>query len=426
VERVARRLHRHAVWDLALLAVPPLGVGLYALFSLAASGALGLSASALLGAAALAAAALLVAVHSIGKAPSIARAARLVDLKVRGQERFVTIATVDPTVYPEPLVARLDAEASALASRLRLRADFPYRPKRSGIVSLAASLLALAIFQILFSRFAASGRVDPAALSPETETAGELLWLDRSEEARRLLERLRDPGLSPGERKQLMERLREQLAQERGLSEQEKAAASEYLNRLERDLSEGSGGETERRERGAGGIESNVPGEAKGAETKSASGGSADQRGTEKGGEPSEAKADAENKAGEPRRPSEADKAGQSPRAGEQKAKGEAPGARRGEGAGGIGQPEETKQTPPPDRFYPFGHGEKGLKGAGYVTVELPEAEDASQGGSGKEVERKGRRSRVPASNAPLPPAAGPEAARERQPVPLEYRNIIR
>lgn len=422
LERVARRLHRHEVWDLALLVVPPVGAALYVLFSLAIAGYLGLAESAAVGAATLAGAALVLGLTSIRKAPSVRHAARLIDLRVRGQERFLTVATVDPAGHPEPLLARLKAEASALASRLRLQADFPYRPKRSSLLSLAASFLALAVFQLLLPHFGPSG--PPAARKAERRQ--ELLSFDRADGMRKLFERLRDPALSLAEKKELIEKLRDQLAREAGWSEQEKALARERLEQPERDLSQG-GGQAERQDRGAGGIESNLPEESKGDQRKSGSGGSGEELGaTEKSGKQrNEKTTNAEGQGQEPK-PSEADKGGRSPQEGERKTKGEAPGVKRGEGAGGAGQPDQMPQSPPPDRFYPAGQGERRLKGAGYVTVELPEAEEASHGGSGKEIERKIRRPRVPVGNAPLPPAAGPEAAREKQPLPLEYRDIIR
>jgi hypothetical protein len=99
------------------------------------------------------------------------------------------------------------------------------------------------------------------------------------------------------------------------------------------------------------------------------------------------------------------------------------------EGAGRDRASEEPPQgAPPADRFYRAGEGKDGIKGARYVTVQLPEevAADA-KGESMPTKESKGNRigAKVPVSNVPLP-AHVPNAPTEKQQVPIEYRGIIR
>ena len=99
------------------------------------------------------------------------------------------------------------------------------------------------------------------------------------------------------------------------------------------------------------------------------------------------------------------------------------------EGNGKNQSSEEPPQgAPPSERFYKTGEGKEGLKGARYVTVQLPEDVAAeSKGESAVAKESKGGRARpqVPVSNAPLA-AHVPNAPSEKQQMPIEYRGIIR
>jgi hypothetical protein len=91
---------------------------------------------------------------------------------------------------------------------------------------------------------------------------------------------------------------------------------------------------------------------------------------------------------------------------------------------------EEIPQgAPPAERYYKPGEGEhQGMKGAGYVTVQLPEELAADGKGGGRNKQSKGGKtpsSQVPVSNVPLPKHM-PDAPAEKQQMPLEYRGIIR
>ena len=98
----------------------------------------------------------------------------------------------------------------------------------------------------------------------------------------------------------------------------------------------------------------------------------------------------------------------------------------------GSGKNQASEQppqgAPPSERFYKTGEGKDGLKGARYVTVQLPEEVAAeSKGESAATKESKGGRARpqVPVSNTPLA-AHVPNAPSEKQQMPIEYRGIIR
>jgi hypothetical protein len=99
----------------------------------------------------------------------------------------------------------------------------------------------------------------------------------------------------------------------------------------------------------------------------------------------------------------------------------------------GAGKQQASDQPPPQgvspaDRLYPSGEGKQGLQGAGYVTVQLPEeiAADGKFESRPSKDSKSGRsRSQIPVSNVPLP-AHIPNAASEKQQLPIEYRGMIR
>ncbi len=99
----------------------------------------------------------------------------------------------------------------------------------------------------------------------------------------------------------------------------------------------------------------------------------------------------------------------------------------------GAGIHQASEQPPPQgvhpaDRLYPSGEGKQGLQGTGYVTVQLPE-EIAADGKFESRPSKDGKngrsRSQIPVSNVPLP-AHVPNAASEKQELPIEYRGMIR
>ena len=95
----------------------------------------------------------------------------------------------------------------------------------------------------------------------------------------------------------------------------------------------------------------------------------------------------------------------------------------------GRSRSEENPQAAPPERFYKEGEqGKEGVKGARYVTVQLPEelaADSKGEGTPSKPSKEPRAYPKIPVSNAPLP-AHVPEAPMEKQQLPLEYRGIIR
>ncbi|HET9297476.1 MAG TPA: hypothetical protein VFP18_11340, partial [Candidatus Binatia bacterium] len=100
------------------------------------------------------------------------------------------------------------------------------------------------------------------------------------------------------------------------------------------------------------------------------------------------------------------------------------------EGRSGKNRSDEVpKDGPPAERYrQPGEQGPDGIKGAKYVTVQLPEEIAADSSGmtvSSKDGKVSKNRPKLPVSNVPLP-AHVPEAPAEKQRMPLEYRDLIR
>jgi len=113
--------------------------------------------------------------------------------------------------------------------------------------------------------------------------------------------------------------------------------------------------------------------------------------------------------------------------------RGETAGKTQGGAEEKVGKSKASEEIPqggpPAERFYAPGEkGREGIKGARYVTVQMPEEIAAdSKGVSTGAPESKGRKAsqKMPVSNMPLP-AHMPDAPAEKQQMPLQYRGIIR
>jgi hypothetical protein len=112
----------------------------------------------------------------------------------------------------------------------------------------------------------------------------------------------------------------------------------------------------------------------------------------------------------------------------DQETAGKTQGNREDRGGKSKASEEIPQGAPPAERMGAAGEGKDGIKGARYVTVQLPEEAAAeSQGERAGSAETKGNRvgQKLPVSNTPLP-AHLPDAPSEKQNVPLEYRGILR
>lgn len=365
---------------------------------------------------------------------SLRFAARLIDTKAQAQDRFLTLATVDRLSCPSSLLARLQEEAVGLLHRIDLRRDFPYRLKRSFVGSAILSLIVFILFQILFG----VGELS----NSKARAAGELGGLARelarlpafSELARDLnalaVEMRKEPQGRPSDAREesqiqeLLSRVEDQL---RGGSRQG-SGADALLAQTANALRELGGGSDRRPGEGEGRMKNEAAKGGGGAEQKSSSPSGGDREGQTAGANEQPRKGGPGEKAAEvARRESDQVKSGKpQPQPG---------GGKEGEGAGrgdpgrseGKSRQEETPRGAPPERFFkPGEQGDRSIKGARFVTVQLPEEEAESSGGEGRSDTKRALHPKAPISNVPLRRPDAPEASPEKQPLPLEYREMIR
>ncbi len=388
--------------------------------------------------------------------------AHRIDAVARAEDRFITLATIEPGSCSKELLARLRREAANMQSRVELKRDFPYRLKRSFYISLIASLLIASLFHLWPAAYSA---LHPIAASQHLrDLAAKMIERPNLRELARSLQnlgaKLEDPKATPEEKQQSINNLQQQVAErQQQLAEQQKrqppqkgseqgnddsqllSDASATLKNLEQES--GSGKQDQSSQTGAGGsVQSNLPQDSKG-ENKPAPGGEGDSKGEmnaqaskdmqqgksaqgekmEKSGEKTAQNNSMKgnNKGSEPdSKPSGAEKntesATKAQQAGEDKG-----GKMKNSGDTPLG-------APPADRFNQGGEGPGALKNTRYVTVQLPEQVAGEEKGETTATKSSnGNRvgAKLPVSNAPLP-AQIPDAPMEKQPMPLEYRGIIR
>src|SRR4051794_8979174 len=149
-DMLRRRLGRQALWKSALFFTPPLLAAWYIVFFLYRFAWLTADSVVPAGAALLVAAAAFTAADFRARLPSKTAAARLMDEKSGGAERFITLATIEPAAGPAEFFSRLKLEAAELARRVDFKKDFPFRLERPIVDSLIAALVAIVLFQIVF------------------------------------------------------------------------------------------------------------------------------------------------------------------------------------------------------------------------------------------------------------------------------------
>lgn len=434
-EYLVGRLRRHVLWDSLLLLFPPLLVFCLLMVFLYQSAWVARGAVIFAGAAVMGAALLVGYFRLYLATPSLRAAAHLIDERVGGKDRFITLATIQPSAFPPFLLDRVRHEAAALSLRLDLEKDFPYRVKRSffqsWIGSLSVFLLVLLYQQIGPISAPPAPRADELPL-----LAQKLSQIPRFSELARSLEalaaRMRDPSLSSAEKRSLIQEALRRAEDQLTAEHQTGGAAGEQLNQaanalrgLEQEMEKGQ-------ERGAGGLKDDLSGAGKGSgkESGQASGekGQGDLSGLEmkeqKGGEPERGEKQAAGKKLADKSQGEGERAGKErEKSGEEKGLGK-------EEVGGKGSKKMGEEIPrgkAAERFLrPGEQGEKGIKGARFVTVELPESEAQSSGGEGGSGKRREIRPKVPIGNVPLQRPDSPDAPPEKQPMPLEYRGLIR
>ncbi len=447
VAHLASRLRHHVLWDFLLIYLPPLIVAIHCVTVLYGRAWITESAFVI---AVLAAAALTLVVVLYGyrlALPSVRLAAHLIDERAGATDRFITLSTIDPLSCPPSLLVRLRAEATRFLRRVKLRHDFPYKLKRSFYLSLLGSLVFAFLFHLLLpiaeSRLG-SGTV-PARLrevAAKMERRPQMAALARTLQA--LASKLENPHTPALEKQIAVQETQRKIEQER--NKQQAKDNRDLLNQAAGTLKgveqqSGNGEQPQKNQaNGGGGLQSNLPQEGQG-EGKSGSGGGdtkgeftaelskdMEQGKTAQGDAKDQGSEKTQQKAGEGKgdRPDR----GQADRDNGQDTSGKTEGDREDKPGKSRKQPEEIPRgAPPAERFKrPGEQGNGGIKGARYVTVQLPE--DVAADSKGETLGAKDARGnrvgpKLPVSNVPLP-AHVADAPTEKQQVPLEYRELIR
>src|ERR1051325_7090181 len=98
------------------------------------------------------------------KIPSAPAVARLLDEKADANDRFMTLATIDPQSSPPLLMSRLRLEAGGFARRLSMDRDFPYKIKPGFYRSFLASAVAAMLLHLFLPVVQSSMLPSPAVL----------------------------------------------------------------------------------------------------------------------------------------------------------------------------------------------------------------------------------------------------------------------
>ncbi len=447
VSHLVARLRNHALWDSLLIFSPPLLVCLYLAGYLYRAAWINPLTFVLVVLVLLGIGLLAITVRLRPLIPSAPAAARLVDGQAGANDRFLTLATIDPSRWSAPLVARLRLEATGFSGRIELKRDFPYQTKKTFYWSLIGSFIAALLFHWLlpvaysiFYPMPAHQRIRELAV----EMAQRPRLAELAEGLKMLATKLEDPTVSQQEKQKLIQETRQEIEQQPKKEEQKDnrdllGQAASTLQGLERQSGHGQD-QRKDQEKGGGGIQSSLPQQGQG-EGKPSPGSGGDGGGdltAQLNKEMQQGKAaqgDPKEQGKEKNQQNQGDGKGNQPdpnRPGLEKGKeatGKTKGASEEQGGRGKTSEEIPQGAPPAERYYQAGEqGKAGIKGARYVTVQLPEEMAAdSKGEKGGTKESKANRigAKVPVSNVPLP-AHVPDAPAEKQQMPLEYRGIIR
>ena len=456
LNRLIDRLKRQVVGDLCLQLFPPLLVFADLAVFLYRNRLVALEPLIFASAALLGVALAMGFLRYRSRAPVAPYAARLVDNKAGGQDRCLTLATIDPLNGPSFLVDRLRREVAGVLDMIDLRRDFPYRIKRAFFASLIVSFAIIGLIH-LFLPAALPAPIRTPSMKELESLIQKMAKIERLSEMARNLEtmtaRLKQSNLSPDEKRSLIQEARKQIEKQQVAAGQQEGEgdsklmgeAAKALRGLEQGL------EKDREEKGGGGTKANSPEETADSGKKSGQGSESGQ-GSKQGNKKEErgesqtnnqdlnqdqdtrggkSRTD-ENKTTEPAKSQREGSQGRGDKPEKESGKKEKnPGTvkEEREGKGTANPGEEIPQNAPPDRFFrPGEQGESGVKDGRFVAIRLPE-EDKSIGETnvGNSRGKKGeRRSKVPVSNVPLRSPNTPDAAGEKQYLPLEYRGLIR
>jgi len=442
VHRLVRHLRNHVVSDSLLTFSPPVLAVLYLLSVVYREAWIPALPLLLLALAVIVIGLLAVILGIRPRVLSMPAAARLVDDKAEAKDRFVTLATVELSPSSEAMLARLRREAMGMLSRVEIRRDFPYQLKRPFYWSTIGSLAVILLFHLLVnSSFTKSG-VSPQQrirdLAEQMTHRPPLAEIARGLQS--LADKLDNLQVASEEKQSLIDEMQEQIErqQDREHDQDNQNLLSDASSTLKSLEQETGGGSQQEQKKDGGGVQSSASQEGQG-EGKTSQGGGGDSKGelsaqlSPEMKDGKSAQGDHQGKGQEKNLGDQKEqKADQSDPSNPENTTDESAGKMKqnSEGRSGKNRSEEMpKDGPPAERYrQPGEQGPDGIKGAKYVTVQLPEEIVADSSGTttsskdGKEIRN---RPKLPISNVPLP-AHVPEAPAEKQRMPLEYRDLIR
>jgi hypothetical protein len=442
VGSLVARLRNHALWDSLLIFSPPLVVAVYLAFYLYHSAWITPLTLFAFSAAVIGVGVVAVVMRTRPLIPSVDSAARLVDEKADAKDRFLTLATIDVALWPAALVGRLRSEAAVFLERIDFRREFPYRMKRSFYWSFLVSLVAAVLFHLSMPLLGSTRR-QVSAYERINELAEKMAQRPHlaalAHDLQTLAAKLQQPSASEQEKETLIHKNLEEVERQQK-QEKEKDSrtllgeASSTLKGLEQQSARsqqkdseksGGGARGDLSQEGEGqGRQSQGDGDSKGDRNAEVSNemqrgqnarGSSKEQGKEK---IQQSQGDGKNQ--------QSDSSRQSDKNAAQDLTGKSSGDTQQ-----LGRSRSEKipdGAPPAERFYKPGEGKEGVKGAGYVTVQLPEelaADSKGETTTTKQAKEPRAYPTPPVSNVPLP-AHVPDAPTEKQQLPLEYRGIIR
>ena len=443
VDRLVARLRNHALWDSLLIFSPPMLVAIYLSLYLYLSAWIGPLTFCALTVAVIGVGGAVIVIRTRRLIPSAGFAARLVDEKAGAKDRFLTLATIDTTISPAALLGRLRTEAAGFLERIDFRREFPYRMKPSCYWSFLVSLIAALLFHLAMPLMGSARREPPAyakisQLAEKMAQRPQLSALAR--DLQTLAVKLQRPTVSEQEKQTLIHKNLEEVEKQQKQEKEENSRnllgeASSTLKGLEQQSGESQQNDSEK---SGGGMRSAFSEEKQGQGKQSSGGGdSKGEPNAERGQEMQQgqsAQGDAKEQGKEKSQRGQGDGKNDSSESSRQSDKngGQELTGKTSGGTEQLGRSRSEKipdGAPPAERFYkPGEEGKGGVKGAGYVTVQLPEELSAdSKGETTSAIPTKESRaySKAPVSNVPLP-AHVPDAPMEKQQLPLEYRGIIR
>jgi hypothetical protein len=443
VNGLVARLRSQALWDSLLIFSPPLLVSIYLALYLYRNGWITPVTFFALSATVIAVGLFAVMIRTRPLIPSVGFAARLIDQKAGAKDRFLTLATIDTTLWPAAWVGRLRNESAAFLERIDFQREFPYRMKRSFYWSLLVSLVAALLFHLTVPLMGSTRRQAPLyeKINELAEKMAQKPHLSAiAHDLQTLAAKLQQPGASVKEQQTLIHKNLEEVEKQQKREKEAESRtllgeASSTLKGLEQQSAQG---EQKGSEKNNGMAQSNFSQEGKGQGRQGQGEGDSKgdlnaerskemQRGQNAGGDPKEqGKEKSQQSQGDGKnRQSDSSTSPSDKRAGQELT---------GKSSDGTQQPGRSRSEkipdggPPAERFYKPGEGKEGVKGARYVTVQLPEELAADAKGettTTKQAKEARAYPTAPVSNVPLP-AHVPDAPAEKQQVPLQYRGIIR